>query len=152
MPDVKIRIDGLKEALAKLNIPESEMKTKAGKAAALEVISVAKPEPAASGKKQPFTSAKSRRYFFAALRSGAITVPYQRSHELQDGWDYKPTGDGAEVFNTSSHAALTIDKATRTKYHKGGPWKDEYKIAKEAETAAGDAAEQAIVSLVTGLT
>lgn len=152
MPDIKLTITGLHEALAALNIPEAAMKAKAGKAAALEVISVAKPEPAASRKKQPFTSAKSRRYFFAALKSGAITVPYRRSHELQDGWDYKPTGDGAEVFNTSSHAALTIDKATRTKYHKGGPWKDEYKIAKEAETAAGDAAEIAIVSLVTGLT
>lgn len=152
MPDIKLTISGLPEALRLLNIPESEMKAKAGKAAALEVISVAKPEPAASGKKQPFASAKSRRYFFAALRSGAIKVPYQRSHDLQDGWDWKPAADGAEVYNNSAHAALTIDKATRTKYHKGGPWKDEYKIAKEAESAAGDAAEQAIVTLVTGLT
>ena len=152
MPDVKITITGLTEALAALNIPEAEMRAKAGKAAALAVIAVAKPEPAASRKKQPFQSAKSRRYFFAALRSGAITVPYQRSHELQDGWDWKPAGDGAEVYNSSSHAALTIDKATRTKYHKGGPWKDEEQIAKKAESDARDAAEQAIVSLVTGLT
>lgn len=148
--DITLRIDGLKQALEALNIPESEMKARAGKAAALAVIAVAKPYPDQSRKKQPFRSAKSRKYFFAALKSGAIQVPYRRTHALQDGWDWKPDGDGAEVFNSSEHAKWAIDKATRSKYHKG-TWKDEEQIAKAAEQDAHDAAETAIVSLVTGL-
>lgn len=149
MPTVKLTITGLDDALRKLNIPEAEMKAKAGKAAALAVIAVAKPYPGQSRKKQPFASDKSRRYFFAALRSGAITVPYRRTFALQDAWDYTITGDGADVVNNHPHAAFTI--APGGKYHKGN-WKTEEQIAKAAETAAGDAAEQAIVSLVTGLT
>lgn len=151
MPDLKITISGLKEALDKLSIPMARLTARAAKAAALETISVAKPEPAPSRAKQPFVSNKSRRYFFAALKSGAITVPYQRSHSLQDAWDWSPAGDGALVTNASPHADLTIVKGSRTKYHKKGPWKDEYQIAKDAEQAARDAAEVAVVSEITGL-
>ena len=148
MPSIKLTIDGLPEALRALNISEGEMKAKAGRAAALAVLAVAKPYPGQSHKRQPFTSAKQRRYFFAALKSGAITVPYRRTGALQDAWDYSLTGDGADVTNNHPHAAYTI--APQVKFHKGN-WPTEEKIAKDAAPAAGDAAEQAIVSLVTGI-
>lgn len=147
MPSIKLTINGLPEALRALNISEGEMKAKAGKAAALAVIEVAKPYPGQSHKRQPFTSAKQRRYFFAALKSGAITVPYRRTGALADAWDYSITGDGADVTNAHPHAAYTI--APGSKYHKG-TWPSEEKIAKDATAAAGDAAEAAIVALVSG--
>jgi hypothetical protein len=154
MPTVTIRIDGLKEALEALNIPESEMVAKAGKAAALATIAAAKPYPGQSRKKQPFKSTQQRRGFFAKLKSGAITVPYRRTYALQDAWDYTMTPEGADVINAHPHADGVIGGPGRPRkwpYHIGN-WPTETQLAERAKDAAGDAAEKAIVSLVTGLT
>ena len=148
--ELTITIKGLDEALKALAIPEERITSVAAKAAALATIAEAKPYPGASGKKQPFTSAKQRRYFFAALRKGQISVPYRRTFGLQDAWDYELTPTGATVTNPSPHADYTIVKGRQAKYHKG-TWKDEEAIAKAAEPKARDAAEQAIVTEITGV-
>jgi hypothetical protein len=147
MPTVKITIKGLKEAMDALGIVESEMVAVAAKAAALETISVAKPYPAASRAKQPFKSDKSRRFFFAALRSGEITVPYRRGFGMQDAWDWQPTPDGAVVENAHPHADMTIVRDSRFKYHRK-TWPTEAQIAIKADSLARNAAEAAIIRLV----
>jgi hypothetical protein len=153
MPTVTIRIDGLKEALEALNIPESEMVARAGKAAALATIAVAKPYPGQTHKKQPFRSAQQRRGFFAKLRSGQITVPYRRTMALQDAWDYTITSEGADVINAHPHADGVIGGPGRPRkwpYHIGN-WPTETQLAERAKEEAGDAAQIAIFELLVGL-
>lgn len=149
MPDAKIRITGLDEALRAVGKVKADMVEVAGKAAALATIAAVKPYPGQSRKRQPFVSSAQRRAFFAKLRDGSIQVPYQRTFAMQDAWDYTTTGDGAEVTNAHPHAAFTI--APQAKYHKGN-WANEEALAKRATDPARDAAEQAIVGLVTGVT
>lgn len=43
-----------------------------------------------------FKTDKQRRWFFAALRSGEIHVPYNRTQELRGSW--KTAGDGRQQF------------------------------------------------------
>lgn len=150
MPDIKIKITGLDEALAALNISEGDMRAAAGKAAALSTIATAKPYPPQSHKAQPFRSLKSQHYFFAALRSGAITVPYRRTFQLQDAWRWEPTPDGADVVNDHPHADGVIGGPGRPRawpYHVGN-WPTETQIAVKAAPEAGDAAEMAIIELL----
>lgn len=133
-----------------LNISQGDIVAAAGKAAALATLAAVKPYPGQSHKKQPFKSAKSRRFFFAALRSGAITVPYRRTFALQDAWDWRPEGNGAMVFNAHPHADGVIGGPGRPRkwpYHIGN-WPTETQLANQAEPAARDAAEQAVVELV----
>ena len=148
MPDLKIRIEGLDEALRAIGKVKEDVPPVAGKAAALATIASAKPYPGQSHRPQPFTSPAQRRAFFAKLRSGQITVPYQRTGALQDAWQYAVDSDGATVTNSHPHAAYVYQP--QTAYHKGN-WPSEEVLAKRAEGPARDAAEQAIVSLVTGV-
>lgn len=148
MPDLKITILGLNEALAALGKVQADVVPVAAKAAALATIASAKPYPAQSHKRQPFVSAAQRRAFFAKLKSGAISVPYQRTGALQDAWTFDVDAGGADVTNPSPHAAYTY--APQAAYHKGN-WPNEETLAKRAEPAARDAAEQAIVGLIAGV-
>lgn len=143
----QITITGLAEAMRGLGLVAQDLESEAAKRAALETIAIAKPEPAASRNRQPFKTAKSRKFFFAALRSGQLTVPYRRSHSLQDAWAWQPAPGGAQVTNASPHADVTIVKATRSAYHKP-TWPDEYQIADKATQPARDAAEIGIVRLL----
>jgi len=143
----QIKITGLDEALRALDVVDSDLEATAAKSAALETIAVAKPEPAPSRAKQPFKSLKSQRYFFAALKAGAITVPYRRTHSLQDAWAWAPAPGGADVTNASPHADITIVKGKQSKYH-APTWGDEYKLASKAEQPARDAAEIGIIRLL----
>jgi hypothetical protein len=147
MPTVSIRIQGLREAIAATGAIEADLVPTAAQAAALETIAVAKPYPAASRKRQPFRSAASRRFFFAALRSGQISVPYRRTGALQDAWTWHPTPEGADVVNAHPHADLTIVQGKRSKYH-AGTWPDEEQYAQRAAGPARNAAEMAIIRLV----
>lgn len=142
-----IRITGLDEALRALSISNREIVQHVGKAAALSMIGFVKPYPGASRKKQPFVSAKQRRYFFAALKSGEITVPYRRTFDLQDAWAFTITDGGADITNSSAHAAYTINKETQSGYHKG-TWKTTEELAKVNEGAVRNDAEAALVALL----
>ena len=42
--------------------------------------------PKPTGESQGFASDKQRRFFFAALRSGEITLPYRRTGQLSRSW------------------------------------------------------------------
>lgn len=145
-----ITITGLDAALRSLSISNREIVQAVGKAAALSMISHVKPYPSASRKPQPFVSAKQRGYFFAALRSGEIKVPYRRTFDLQDAWSYTLTPGGAEVTNPSSHAAYTINKETQARYHKG-TWKTTEELAKVNEGAVRDDAEAALMQVLAEL-
>ena len=147
MPDITLRIDGLDDALRAVGISEEELRAAAGTAAGKETALQVAPYPPQSHAPQPFRSDKSRRFFFAALRSGQITVPYQRTMALQQAWQVQPTPEGADVVNASAHAAWTVTKATQAHYHAGN-WQTEEALAAKAAAPAGDAAEEAIIALI----
>lgn len=147
-----IKITGVDEVLALLaKIP-----------AALPVIGVAIAEaarakiatyPPPSGKPQPFVSDKARRYFFAALRRGEITVPYQRGSKgspVGRSWVVEPTASGATLTNTSAHAPFVHSATGQAAYHKG-TWKTDAMLAEQLEAdGTVERVAEAVVKKILG--
>lgn len=71
---------------------------------------------------QTFQSDRQRRWFFAALNSGEINVPYQRTGHLGEAWqwDMKPRSD--IIYNDSPYEKWTIGNA-RSEHEKLVGWK-----------------------------
>lgn len=100
---------------------------------------------------QPFKSAQQRRFFFAALRRGQITVPYQRTYALQRGWTYVPGGGGGVVTNRVPYAAMVMgSQGEQSGYFAGKGWLSVDKIAAEAEAQDAPWVAQAAVTLWIG--
>ena len=79
-----------------------------------------------------FFTLKQQRFFFAALKDGRITVPYVRTHSVQEGWERKNTPLGASFVNRSSAAKWTIAPATQTRHEKLVGWKTYPTLLKES--------------------
>lgn len=76
-----------------------------------DTVQFARQQPSApSGFKMQFKSARQRGFFFSALRSGAIQVPYRRTGQLSRSWlvHLKTGADTfeAEVTNTTPYLPL----------------------------------------------
>lgn len=99
--------------------------------------------PRASGKKQPFRSDKSRRFFFAALADGAMEVPYQRSGDTGASYEKQNITDGIALVSSLPSAEYTRGPG-QAAYHKGN-WPTHAEIAAQSE---GDAALVATAVLV----
>ena len=102
-----------------------------------QVLPRSRKYPNPSRKKQPFKSAKQRRYFFAALRSGKITVPYPRTQGLAANTSKRRLGlSGMAVKFTRPYAAFVIgEDEEQADYHKG-TWTTVTGIAQEIEADA----------------
>lgn len=83
-------------------------------------------------KAQPFKSAASRRWFFANLRSGAISVPYERTYRLQRGWQPFRTSTGAEVRNDVPYAGRVMGE-DQSGYFADKSWFSVDRIARDVE-------------------
>jgi hypothetical protein len=98
---------------------------------------------------QPFKSAASRRFFFAALRSGQISVPYQRTYALQRGWRYDAAG--ARVTNDTGYAAMVMgSKGEQSGYFAGKGWLSVDSIAQQSESQDAPWIAQGAVTLWIG--
>ena len=53
---------------------------------------------------QTFQSDKQRRFFFAALKSGEITVPHKRTQALRRNWKIIGKSEGAIIVNDTAYA------------------------------------------------
>jgi len=141
MPDIQITVDGLDEAIRKLNYDEGQLGAEMANAVADDVVIPRLREyPPASGRPQPFKSAKARRFFFAALRSGAISVPYRRTGELGRRIAKDPFRGGIVVALLAGHAEL-VRGESQGGYFKG-TWPTTDEVARESEAEAGPAAEK----------
>lgn len=91
--------------------------------------------PPPTHKKQPLKTARQRQYFFWALRTGRITVPYRRTDELKRGWQarFELRGTEASLFitNKAKHAEGVIGKK-QWGYHKGN-WPQAHVTVKKFE-------------------
>jgi hypothetical protein len=93
-------------------------------------------EPMRSGRKQPFVSARQRGYFFAALKSGNINVPYRRTGQIGIS-QFHATSSGGEAVVPVEYSDLVRTKGKQAKIHEG-TWPTTDEIAEKIE---GDTAE-----------
>ena len=106
------------------------------------VMPEARNAPPQSGKPMAFTSNAQRRAFFANLRSGAISVPYQRTGRLIAGWHQ---AGPFSVTNAVGYADLVVTKGKQAAYHAGN-WQTDADIAAKVErTTAEPIATGAII-------
>ena len=150
-----ITITGVDEIIAALAaIDPKTLATPIGVAVAEEARNIISVYPSASRKSQPFKSAASRRFFFAALKRGEIEVPYRRGGKGSQGlgrkWTVSPTADGAELTNAASYAALVQSKQEQAAYFRGN-WKTDADVANELESSgkAAQVAEDIVQAAIT---
>jgi len=119
-------------------------------AVALEVQNELAPYPGQSGKAQGFKSDKSRRFFFAALRKGQITVPYRRSGDLGRAWSIRKVGSmRVALINTQSYAGLVHSVTNQADYHKGN-WTTDKTAADRVRPRVKGIMEAAIKAALRG--
>ena len=78
-------------------------------------------------------SEKQRRWFFAALRSGSINVPYQRTSTLGRGWNVKEADSGltAIVNNGVAYGGYVQGPTQQTAMMSAIGWKRTDEVAKQ---------------------
>jgi len=82
--------------------------------------------------KMQFVSARQRGFFFAALRSGQITVPYVRTGQIGIS-EKHATSNGVEVVVPAPYSDLVRTRGMQAKYHQG-LWDDTETIAARIES------------------
>lgn len=138
---INIQISGIEDVEAALKrVADPDLPREMAKQVADEVVQPKLAQyPAASGRAQPFVSDKQRRYFFAALRTGRIRVPYPRSGHLgsPDNWSRAPMPDGITLTSTMSYSDLVIGEQGKQAKYFVGVWRpiNETAAAVEAEAA-----------------
>ena len=81
---------------------------------------------------QPFKTAAQRRWFFANLRDGTLTVPYERTYRLRAGWMVAATATGAEVYNPTPYAGI-VQGEPQSGYFQGKGWLNTTFVAQQTE-------------------
>jgi len=130
------RIRGLERVNRKLDRIAAPPRAALAEAATLVKGRAASYPPQPSGRKQPFTSDKQRRGFFAKLRAGEIEVPYRRgsspgSKRLGAQWVVQLMGQLARVVNAVGYGPL-VQGMRQTLFHGQTGWKNERQISNEA--------------------
>lgn len=105
-----------------------------------DTVEFARQQPGpATGLKQPFKTEKQRRFFFAAVRSGAIQVPYQRTGNLSRAWLVRLQDNGdtfvSEVFNRTPYRPYVQGFAGEQARIHRGRWSSQEQIQAAAEAA-----------------
>lgn len=95
-----------------------------------------------------FFTDKQRRWFFAALKSGELSIPYRRTQTLRRGWHQIGQGENSLLVNETPYAAWMMGPGEQSRHAIAMGWKDIDKIAKEREVEiyrrADAAADRAI--------
>ena len=140
-----ITIIGLPALRRKLDPKKLQASVKTGlRAGAVHVkgkIAVYPPSP--SGRKQPFKTAKSRRYVFAALARGEIEIPYRRgqspgSKSLGRKWQTSTRRwNEAHITNIVSYGEIVQARDKQSAFHKTTGWQTiEDVVDKEGDDVA----------------
>jgi len=142
---ISLSVRGLDQLLPKIaSLPDAlkeEVLTAAGEYA-LEVVQEYPPQnyvtraeaypdaPAGPG----WFSDKQRRWFFAALASGEISVPYQRTNNLRDAWRLVIQSGQAVLTNAASYAHWVIGFAFQSRHEKKVGWRITAELIEEQLT------------------
>jgi hypothetical protein len=139
---IQIDVSDLQSKLAALDGPAFVREVAAAVADEAVIPEMAK-YPSPSGKKQPFRSAQSRKFFFAALKKGSINVPYRRTGKTGQTTK-QDTSSGVDVVSTAPYSDKVRTKGKQYKYHEGH-WEDTESIARRIEGGDADAIATASV-------
>ena len=139
MPTRIVGDKALRRKLSKLSNPR-ELAPTLGRLALDLKDEIAKYPSGNQHRPQPFKTAKSRRFFFWALRQGIIEVPYRRgqspgSEDHGQSWTVKGLKGGLQqvIGNDTSYGPLLQHPNKQASYHKQTGWKDTDEVAKEQE-------------------
>lgn len=105
---------------------------------------------------QPFVSDKQRKYFFWALRSDRIEVPYKRTGAINVLWEVTTMANGnTKVASKRKKAKYVIgERDEQSRYHAGN-WLSVDEVAEQVEAGPAQAiAERVLTELLNkaGLT
>ena len=102
--------------------------------------------PSPSGRKMRFVSAKQRAYVMAAIRDGAIRIPYARTGALSASYQKILAHDGLTLSSTAAYAAYVRGPGQAAYFT--GVWDTHEAIAQQSEADARSVAEAAITDAV----
>lgn len=142
-----IYIDGLDRLLAKLNrLGKMEDAKTAMQTAAKHVMDKARIYPTYKHIPMRWQSEKQRRWFFAALRTGSIRVPYKRGPNLRRHWKISLRDGGltASINNDTPYGKFVMGTDSQYWMHKAIGWKTEKQIADEERRVVVDFVTAAI--------
>jgi len=130
MPAIRIELLNYKEIEAKLNkLPIEVADTCMGEVQdyMLNVMRSDQPSPNYVSRTQaygqPFSSDKQRRWFFWALNSGAISVPYHRTQALSKGWHIVNRGLLGYLVNYTPGASYVVGERNQANQPRLVGWK-----------------------------
>lgn len=133
---IKIEVRGAKELAESLDSNEFKKVINTSLVAAAGTLrSVVRTYPVQRlGRKQPFKSEKQRRFFFAALRSGEIRVPYRRTGTLGKKWAIgNIRWNRVKIGNNTPYARFVQGEEDQSKFHRQGGWQTTEAIADKEE-------------------
>lgn len=78
-----------------------------------------------------FFSDKQRRWFFAALKSGAINVPYKRTQAFSRGWKIIGQGEQTILVNESDYGGYLMGPGQQSRMQMMIGWKTTDQILEE---------------------
>ena len=126
---VGISIDGLPETQRIITNWPQEAKDAASRAAAEYLVERFKAQPSQKYVTRrraygvTFFSEKQRKWFFAALRSGEISVPYNRTQGMRNSWQIIGRGEDIIIANETQAAVYTMGDDTQSRHEKLVGWK-----------------------------
>jgi hypothetical protein len=124
-----IEIQGLEQVISRISrLPPEAIKEVLTDVSAY-ALTVLKQEPPqkyvtrAEAYGQTFQSEKQRRWFFAALSSGKISVPYHRTGRLSAAWEAKVSAHEVKFTNAAPSAPFVVGYAFQSRHEKLVGWK-----------------------------
>ena len=153
----QITLEGLDKLVKKLdNLAQLKTVAAAIKAGALHIKGKIAKYPPRRDVPQPFKSERQRRWFFAALRSGEIEVPYRRgqspgSEALGRKWTVKTRDNGltAIVGNNVSYGPF-VQGEQQASFMAARGWKTTDTVAQEEGDRVNELVAQAVEKALAG--
>lgn len=95
---------------------------------------------------QTFVSDRQRKWFFAALNSGDLRIPYhrRRSHGIQGGWKQIGSGYNSIIANEVPGVQYVMGDDTQSRHERMVGWRTIGQIVKERMTRMLEVADGAI--------
>jgi hypothetical protein len=135
---IGVDVEGAKETAAALQKVPKGLKSEAGEEVANYLLNVLKAYPPKksvtrkSAYGRTFFSAKQRRWFFAALDSGSLKIPYRRTQGFRKAWRKIGKGDKSIVVNDSGVGPLLMGEIGQQSRHaKKIGWKSVSTVLRE---------------------
>lgn len=138
MSDAYVRIEGLDELIAAVGRLESLQVLRDTMETAVELVrtQIAIYPPPPSGYRMVWKSEKQRRWFFAALREGRISVPYRRTGTLGRRWTTEVSRQGddlvGKVGNVTAYGPFVQSVDGQAAIHRGR-WRTDEQVARLME-------------------